>query len=203
MRYFVTAAWWRRRKLAPMKPLPLAALAVALAAGPVCGAQLYKWVDEKGRVEWRDTPPPPEAKNVEQRTMRGNTVQTSDLPYSVQQAVKNFPVTLWVVPDCEPCTAARNHLAKRGVPHTERDARKEGDALKKLTGGMDLPVLTVGSRILKGYLDTDWDAALDSAGYPRTPPPGMKTQAQASPAKSEAKADAPKPTAPKPTAKQP
>jgi glutaredoxin len=186
-----------------MKPLSVAAFAFVLAAGPAAGAQLYKWVDEKGRVEWRDTPPPPEAKNVEQRNVRGNTMQTSDVPYSVQQAVKNFPVTLWVVPDCEPCTAARNHLAKRGVPHTERDPRKEGDVLKKLTGGMDLPVLTVGSRVLKGYLDTDWDAALDTAGYPRTAPPGMKAQTQASATKSEAKADAPKATTPKPPAKQP
>jgi glutaredoxin len=200
-----------------MNPLCLAALAIALAAGPAAGAQLYKWVDDKGRVEWRDTPPPADAKNVETRTMHGNTVQTSNLPYSVQQAVKNFPVTLWVVPDCEPCTAARNHLAKRGVPHTEHNAQKEPAALKKLTGSMDVPILTVGSRTLKGYLDTDWDAALDSAGYPRTPPPGMKAQTQASSATKGAAdgakatssttgkgaADTPKATTPKPTARQP
>ena len=103
----------------------------------------------------------------------------STLPYSVQQAVKNFPVTLWVFDCGEPCNKARAHLARRGVPHTERNAQKEGEALKKLTGGLEVPVLIVGSRQLKGYLESDWDAALDSGGYPRTAVPGYKPQAQA------------------------
>ena len=94
-----------------MKRTPLFALAIALASGPLSSAQLYRWVDEKGNVEWRDTPPPANAKQVEQRTVGSNTIQTSTLPYSVQQAVKNFPVTLWTTDCGEPCTQARNHLA--------------------------------------------------------------------------------------------
>ena len=65
----------------------LLALAVALSAAPLGAAQLYRWVDETGRVEWRDTAPPPDAKNVEQRNVGTNTIQTSILPYSVQQAM--------------------------------------------------------------------------------------------------------------------
>ena len=207
-----------------MKSLPFIALSFAAiaAAGQVCAAQLYRWVDEKGRIEWRDTPPPPEAKNVEQRTMGGgNTIQTSTLPYSVQQAVKSHPVTLWAFDCGEPCTVARSHLAKRGVPHTERNAMKERDALSKATGGTDVPVLVVGTRTIKGYTEGDWDAALDAAGYPRTPPPGMKAQAApkaekpaasgkggeaaraAPPATPGAKPEAPKAETPKPTARQP
>jgi hypothetical protein len=26
---------------------------------------------------------------------------------------------------------------------------------------------------LRGYLDEQWDATLDAAGYPKTPPPGV------------------------------
>jgi hypothetical protein len=157
-----------------MKSHVLLALAFAMAAGPAAAAQLYRWVDEKGNVEWRDTPPPPHAKNVEQRNMSGNTIETSTLPYSVQQAVKNFPVTLWAFDCGDPCNRARAHLHKRGVPHVERNAQKEADALKSLTGTLEVPVLLVGTKQLKGYLESDWDAALDSAGYPKTPPPGVK-----------------------------
>jgi glutaredoxin len=171
-----------------MRTLPLTALAFALAAAPLGAAQLYRWVDDKGRVEWRDTPPPPEAKNVEQRNVGANTIQTSTVPYGMQQAIKNFPVTLWAFDCGEPCTVARNHLVRRGVPYTERNAQRESEALKKLTGQIDVPVLLVGTRALKGYLDTDWDAALDAAGYPRTAPPGMKPQAQAPAAKPAEKA---------------
>ena len=37
-------------------------ITVLLTAGTVQAAQLYRWVDDKGRVEWRDTPPPSSAK---------------------------------------------------------------------------------------------------------------------------------------------
>ena len=170
-----------------MNPRLVIALLLALAIAPATAAQLYRWVDEKGNVEWRDTPPPPNAKKVEQRNIGGNTIQTSDLPYSVQQAVKNFPVTLWVFDCGDVCTKARAHLTRRGIPHTERNAEKENEALKKLMGGTEVPVLVVGSTRLRGYLESDWDAALDNAGYPRTPLPGVKTQAQKSPADATAK----------------
>ena len=211
-----------------MKSLSSAALALALitavASVSATAAQLYRWVDENGRVEWRDTPPPPEAKNVEQRTLGGaNTIQTSTLPFNVQQAVKNHPVTLWAFDCGELCTLARNHLAKRGIPHTERNASKERAALIKAVGSPDVPVLVVGGKILKGYLDSDWDAALDAAGYPRTPPPGMKapvSKPEAPAAKSDsskgaaakggeaakpaaAKDSETKAEAPKPAARQP
>lgn len=169
-----------------------------LLAGPASAAQLYRWVDEKGNVEWRDTPPPAHAKNVERRNMSGNTIETSTLPYSVQQAVKKHPVTLWAFDCGEPCTKARAHLARRGVPHTERNAQKEPEEMKKATGGLDVPVLFVGTNQLKGYLESTWDTALDTAGYPRTAPPGMK-KAQA-PAKA-AERTAPSKSAPIPASK--
>ena len=179
-----------------MKALAFAAVATLALTGAAAAAQLYRWVDEKGRVEWRDTPPPAEAKNVEQRKMGGsNTIETSSRPYSVQQAVKKHPVTLWVFDCGEPCTTARAHLARRRVPHPERHASQESDALKKLTGSLEVPVLVVGSQTIKGYLDTDWDLALDHAGYPRTPMPGMKGEAQPAP---KPPTPAAKPTAVKP-----
>ena len=154
-------------------------LALALAAPPLGAAELYRWVDDKGNVEWRDTPPPSTAKNVEKRNVGGNTIQTSTLPYSVQQAIKNSPVTLWVFECGVVCSDARAHLAKRGVPYTERSSQKEPEVLKKLSGNTDVPLLLVGSKQLRGFLASDWDAALDAAGYPRTPLPGMKPQAKA------------------------
>jgi hypothetical protein len=178
-----------------MKRILSAAVALALLAGSAGAAQLYRWVDDKGNVEWRDTPPPANAKSVEKRTMTGNTIETSDLPYSVQQAVKKHPVTLWTF-DCGPaCNNANAHLAKRGIPHTVRYSTKEPEVLKKLTGGTEVPVLIVGSTQLKGYLETTWDAALDGAGYPRTPPPGVKPQVKTAELPAKAAEPAPKPPA--------
>ena len=177
-----------------MKSLSLALL-LTLTPALTVAAQLYRWVDEKGNVEWRDTPPPPNAKKVEQRNVGANTIETSTLPYSVQQAAKTFPVTLWAFDCGEPCDRARAHLQRRGVPHVERNAQKEADALKSVTGTLDVPVLLVGSKQLKGYLETDWDAALDTAGYPKTAPPGVKVKAQ-QPASGKSGTNAPAPEPP-------
>ena len=144
--------------------------AAAALSGAVFAAQLYRWVDEKGNVEWRDTPPPSSApaKKIEQRKVGGGAVPAAELPYSVQQAARNFPVTLWITDCGDACNKARAHLERRGVPHTERDPRSDFENFKKLTGSAEVPVVFVGSTRLKGYLEADWDAALDRAGYPRT-----------------------------------
>jgi glutaredoxin len=148
------------------------------ASGAVLAAQLYRWVDEQGNVEYRDTPPPASAKKVERRSVGVAAVETPTLPYSVQQAVLNFPVTLWNTDCGAPCDQARAHLARRGVPHTEKDPQTDFETFKKLTGGLDVPVLFVGANRIKGYLEGEWDSALDIAGYPSTPPPGFKPAAK-------------------------
>jgi glutaredoxin len=157
-----------------MKGLAILSVAATLFALSLDAAQLYRWVDEKGNVEYRDTPPPASAKKVEQRPMGAGTVETPALPFSVQQAAKNFPVTLWNSNCGAPCEQARAHLARRGVPHTEKDPQNDIEAFKKLTGGLEVPVLYVGSNRITGYLESEWDSALDIAGYPRTAPPGFK-----------------------------
>lgn len=144
-------------------------IAVLFAAGTAQAAQLYRWVDDKGRVEWRDTPPPASAKKVEQRSVSASVIETSELPYSVQQAVRNAPLTLYVNDCGDACTKARAHLNRRGLPFTEKNPRDNIDTYKKLTnGGMEVPLLFVGREALKGYEEGMWDTALDNAGYPRS-----------------------------------
>jgi glutaredoxin len=152
-----------------MKRTAIMIYALSILATPLYAAQLYRWIDERGNVEWRDTPPPATAKKVEQRTISVSTIPASELPYSVQQAVKNFPVTLWATDCGDLCDRARAHLNRRGVPHTDRNPQSEFEAFKKASGGGgEVPLLFVGSNRLKGYLESEWDAALDLAGYPKT-----------------------------------
>jgi hypothetical protein len=63
------------------------------------------------------------------------------------------------------------------VSASEADA----EALKKLVGAMDVPVLTLGANKLKGYDEGSWNSALDSAGYPRTALPGQRPPAPPKP----------------------
>jgi len=144
-------------------------LAMLLVGIPAQAAQLYRWVDDKGRVEWRDTPPPSTAKKVERRTIEASVIETSTAPYSVQQARRNFPLTLYVSDCGEACTKAKAHLTRRGIPFAEKNPQDDIEGYKKLTNGtLEVPMLFVGREALKGYEQGAWDAALDNAGYPRT-----------------------------------
>jgi len=163
-----------------MKTFVLLGLLAALAA-PAIGAEMYRWVDDKGVVNYTPYPPPANIKKVETKRLGGNTVQTSEGSYSLQQATKNFPVTLYATECGELCNSARAHLKKRGIPYNEKNPTdaKEVDEFKKISGGgMEIPLLIVGSlKTIKGYLASDWDATFDQAGYPSTAIPGAKTPA--------------------------
>jgi glutaredoxin len=163
-----------------MKIFALVVLASFAAAA--YGAEMYRWVDEKGTVNYTPYPPPANIKKVETKKLGGNTVQTSEGSYSLQQAAKNFPITLYVTECGEFCNAARAHLKKRGIPYSEKNPTdpKETEAFKKISGGaIEVPLMVVGTlRTIKGYLASDWDAALDQAGYPSTAVPGAKPAAK-------------------------
>lgn len=183
-----------------MKRIVILGALFLAASGTVLAAQIYRWVDEKGHVEWRDTPPPASAKKVEQRKVGGNMIETTTLPYSVQVAAKNFPVTLWTT-QCGPaCDQAKAHLARRGVPYSEKDPQVDVEAFQKQTGSNEVPVLYVGRTQIKGYLASQYDAALDAAGYPRSAPAATKPKPVAKGAEPASK-DKPAATAAAPAAK--
>ena len=156
------------------------AVGFALVAGTAL-AQQYRWVDEKGRVQYTDTPPPPSAKDVrKQAAPKGPAKGGGVVPYELQVAQRDYPVTLYTAPSCkEPCTLARNALNARSVPFKEVQVYddKTNEELKKVSGGNQVPVMTVGSTVQKGFEQGAFDALLDSARYPKAGllPPGKQS----------------------------
>jgi glutaredoxin len=170
-----------------VRALCIAALFTALDAP--AQTNVYKWTDKDGKVHFSDTPPPMDAKSTSQKRLGGGYVETENLPYATQMAVKRNPVTLYSGGDCgDPCVRGRELLSKRGIPFSERDAQAnpaDQEALKKLIGGLDVPVLLIGESKIKGYEEGQWHSALDGAGYPRTRLPGQATAAPRAQARAE------------------
>jgi glutaredoxin len=149
-----------------MRTRLLLGLAVAAMASIAAAQQLYRWTDENGRTHITDTPPPATAKGV--RKVKPAAEPAAALPLVLQQAMKDFPVTLYTSPDCaEPCGVARDHLNKRGVPFAEVQIRDGVDELKRVAGVSEVPALKVGGKVLSGFERGAYDGLLDSAGYPR------------------------------------
>lgn len=158
----------------------LLAVLVSTALAGVAHAQLYKWVDKDGNITYSDTPPPKEVKNVQQKSYGDNVSGvTDDMPYAVRDAIKRNPVTLFANGCGELCDGARALLATRGVPYTDRNPDKDPtafEALKQATGEQSVPTLLIGTQVVRGFSPEQWQAALTTAGYPRTNP-GLKSKA--------------------------
>jgi glutaredoxin len=145
-------------------------VALMLVVAPTTAGKLFKWVDQDGNVHYTDQPPPPEAKTAEQKTL-GDKASEAPVPYALQQAVKNFPVTLYTADQCgDACSKASALLTQRGVPFAGKDARDPAAAeeLKALIGGkLEVPVMKLGSQVVRGWEESAWNTALDAAGYPK------------------------------------
>lgn len=157
-----------------MKLTLLPPAALALAAGalivPSAQAQIYRSIDAQGRVTFTDTP------NAVARAIAPGQDQATAgtglaaLPYELRQVQARYPVTLYAGPQCAPCDLGRILLTQRGIPFTEKTvaSAEDIDALRRLASSGELPVLTVGTKQLKGYEQAEWAQYLDAAGYPAT-----------------------------------
>ena len=130
-------------------------------------AQLYKWVAPDGTVSYSDKPPPSSVVKVERKSYSSGP-SLGDLPYEVAQAVKSNPVTLYTMPKCSGCDLGRKLLSERGVPFSEKTVNTNEDIerVQKISGGTQMPVLTIGRNKQTGFAPSQWADALTAAGYP-------------------------------------
>ena len=147
-------------------------LVMALAVIGFSTAQadtLYKWVDSQGRVSYHDQPPPEGAGyRVEQKVLGEHKKPRDD--DALSKTVEKYPVVLYSVPVCGSCDLARLYLEKRKVPFTEKNLENNAElqqTLKKKIGSLSAPVITVGEKVMKGYVESILEGELDETGYPK------------------------------------
>jgi glutaredoxin len=154
-----------RKNWLPALVMSCGLLAVASAQAD----KLYKWTDADGNVHYTDHAPTPAEAKTQERKAFGDKPTDIAVPYALQRAIKNFPVTLYSADCGDACTKAAALLAKRGVPFTEKNARDTatGEEVKAMNGGkLEVPLLKIGSQMLRGFEEDGWNQALDAAGYP-------------------------------------
>ena len=157
-----------------MKPASFCCtLCLSLSMGLACAsaqAQLYKWVDDKGKTHYTDTPPPTSAKASEKKAVQNSEGGGNGFPFELARVVQAQPVTLFTTANCPACDQGRALLTQRGVPFTEKTVSTTDDiAQLRLAGGSSqLPFLVVGRASQQGIEDGIWNTLLSTAGYPET-----------------------------------
>lgn len=163
----------------------IAILLASLIATPAFAGKLYKWVDERGNVSYQDRPPPEGQGRVEEKNVRDSAGAASTDPTAAEAAAKG-PVTLYMIPKCSPCDAARAYLQKRKVPFTEVNVSEKNpqgqEAMRKKVGELSVPTITVGSKVMQGYVESLLSGELDQAGYPKVEETPEAEASEAAPA---------------------
>jgi glutaredoxin len=149
---------------------------MALAVFGLSAAQadtLYKWVDSQGRVSYHDQPPPEGAGyKVEEKVLGTSHKPKED--DTLAKLAEKYPVVLYAVPGCPSCDQARAYLQKRKVPFTEQNVETNialQQTLKKKIGALSVPTITIGDKVMKGYLESILEGELDDIGYPKIETP--------------------------------
>jgi glutaredoxin len=154
-----------------MNILPVMAL-VVLGLSAAQADTLYKWVDSQGRVSYHDQPPPDGAGyRVEEKDLGTNKHKEDD---TATKVVEKYPVVLYSVPDCDSCDLARLYLQKRKVPFTEQNLADNAElqqTFKKKYGSLSAPTITIGEKVMKGYVESVLEGQLDDVGYPKAEVP--------------------------------
>ena len=143
--------------------------ALLLAAFNTSAITLYKWVDAEGKISYQGQPPPPGQKYEEKSfTEEGVNTQTS-IDLKREQAAISAPATLYMTQECDSCELVRKVFDLHAVPYLEVDVENDSEAqegLKKLTGALRIPSVTIGDKVISGFDRNKIEDTLISKGYP-------------------------------------
>jgi glutaredoxin len=131
-------------------------------------ADMYKWVDENGKVHYTDSPPP-KKKGDKERKVVSITGPAVISPYSggaPGTRLAPAKVTIFTASWCDYCKKAKAFLTSRRIAFEDIDVERtpQGrDAFHNL-GGNGVPVILVGAQRMDGYREATLDGLLRHAG---------------------------------------
>ena len=125
-------------------------------------AEIYKTVDEKGRVIFTDKP----SATAEIVEVKVNSVEgpatVSDYKSILTSSDK---VVMYYTEWCGVCTRAKKYMQSNGIRFKEYDIEKNTNAKRKFKklGGSGVPLILVGNQRMSGFSASKLDAMLAKA----------------------------------------
>ncbi len=151
-------------------------LLALLFASPIFADEYYRSLDAGGRIHYGDQPLP-DAVDFDLYKSAPDPAADGSVPYLIQRAVASHPVVVYISDDCgEICKSASAFLLKRGIPYSlvTLSSSEDIEQFKTRMHSDRVPTITIGNEALKGFSQSLWNAKLDQAGYPPSPPFGYR-----------------------------
>ena len=150
----------------------LLSLIILLLSCSLAGAEMYQWMDEKGVVTFKDTPPPPAKKRKKvkvytdgdfapapppqptpaKRSAKGAAAAESQ-PSPPRKERFTGTVEMYVTSWCGYCKRAEKYLQSKGIPYVAYDIEKDSAARQRHRelGGNGVPLIIIGSNKMSGF----------------------------------------------------
>lgn len=134
---------------------PLSLLLLLFLSLPMFAVDVIQCEDQQGERGFYQQCPPGTVEIARKKLYVGGS---SDSNNAV--AAK---VTLYAVPDCEPCEEVREFLQSRNITFEEKDVSKDLDIQKELedfVGALKVPTTIIGDEVISGYQRLQMKSAL-------------------------------------------
>lgn len=157
---------------------------------PAAADQLYKWVDERGRVTYQSSPPPDDAAEVERPDISTTTNDAADEPTKevaevaeeaaepteevagevAEEAAENeaVSITFFSNPDCISCEDLRAYLQENELDFEEIDIVENTEMAAEMQdkhGHNTVPTIVVGNKAITGGSVDDLVSLLKNSGF--------------------------------------
>ena len=145
-------------------------LSLLLPAMGAATADMYKWVDEGGKVHYTDSPPPGQkAKKLDLKinSISGPPVVSAFTGSTASKsAASAAKVKIYSATWCGYCKRAKAYLQARGTPFEDLDVEHsaQGHAEYRTLGARGVPVILVGDQRMDGYSQDTLAGMLKRAG---------------------------------------
>ena len=144
--------------------LSVTSLLVLMVISPVAQGELYKWVDDNGKIHYGDSPPDKaKLKQITGNVSSFSSVSVEPFVYDsslVTQRQQSKSVVMYSTSWCGYCKKAARHFRKNNIPFTERDIEKSETAAReyKKLRGRGVPVILIGDQRMNGFSAKTFDA---------------------------------------------
>lgn len=133
-----------------------------LVSAGVSANQVYRWLDDTGKVHFSDRQPGGDnASDIEVKSYRGSPEISAAPAESASVQVTMF-TTSW----CGYCKRARAYLNRMGIPYVEYDVERDAVGKRKYEKlhAHGVPVILVGNQRMNGFSAPSLEKLLRNAG---------------------------------------
>jgi len=138
-------------------------LIVATLMSVAANAEIYRWVDEGGRVHYSSRPSTEaQAEDVTTRVQStGNYVSLEAVAAPVDGATVTMFTTTW----CKVCKMAKAYLNEKGIAFVELDVEHDEEGKRRYheLNGKGVPITLIGQQKLVGFSAAKMEQALKQA----------------------------------------